>query len=427
MTAGRQGRQGSWARRVLVDVTPLRELPDYRRLFSATLISTLGSQLTVVAIPFQVYRETHSSFQVGAVSLAGLVPLITGSLVGGSVGDAVDRRSILLMTGLGLTLTSSALAVNAATAHPAVWLIYVVSGFSGGLIGFASAAQTASVATLVGPLHQSAAAALNQIVFQVGTIVGPATAGLLVSFAGLSWVYVVDVLTWIVSLALLRSLSPIPPQAGATRPGLASVVEGVRFLKGKQALQGIYIVDLNAMVFGMPRALFPALALGQLHVGVSGLGYLYAAPGVGAFIGSLGSGWVGFVRRQGRAVIVAVLIWGASITVFGLVHVFWIALLLLVIAGWADVVSAVLRSTILQTTVPEEFRSRLSSIQIAVVQGGPRLGDLEAGSVAAAVSTSFSVVSGGIACIVGVFVTAASLPGFVRHERASGREPDDGP
>jgi MFS family permease len=398
-------------------VTPLRALPDYRRLFSATLVSTLGSQLTVVAIPFQVYRETHSSFQVGAVSLAGLIPLITGSLVGGSVGDAVDRRTILLMTALGLAITSSALAVNAGTTHPAVWLIYVVSGVSGGLIGFASAAQTASVATLVGPLHQSAAAALNQITFQIGTIIGPAAAGLLVSFAGLSWVYGVDVATWIVSLVFLRSLAPIPPQAGATRPGLASVVEGVRFLKGRQALQGIYIIDLNAMVFGMPRALFPALALGQLHTGVSGLGYLYAAPGVGAFIGSVGSGWVAFVRRQGLAVIVAVLIWGASIVVFGLVHVFWVALLLLVIAGWADVVSAVLRSTILQTTVPEEFRSRLSSIQIAVVQGGPRLGDLEAGSVAAAVSTGFSVVSGGVACIVGVFVTAALLPDFVHHER----------
>jgi MFS family permease len=407
---------------VFVDTTPLRELPDFRRLFGATLVSTLGSQLTVVAIPFQVYHETHSSFQVGAVSLAGLVPLIVGSLVGGSVGDAVDRRTILVMTALGLAGTSTALAINGAFAHPAVWLIYVVSGISGGLIGFSSAAQTASVATLVGPRYQSAAAALSQMVFQIGTIVGPATAGLLVSFAGLSWVYAVDVATWIISVALLRSLAPIPPQAGATRPGLASVVEGVRFLKGKQALQGIYIVDLNAMVFGMPRALFPAIALGQLHAGVSGLGYLYAAPGVGAFIGSLGSGWVGYLRRQGLAVIVAVLVWGVSIVLFGLVHVFWIALLLLAVAGWADVVSAVLRSTILQTTVPEEFRSRLSSIQIAVVQGGPRLGDLESGSVAAAVSTGFSVVTGGIACIAGVVLTAALLPGFVRHERTLERE-----
>jgi MFS family permease len=422
VTGPRPAGARSWARRIVVDVTPLREVPDYRRLFGATLVATLGSQLTVVAIPFQVYHETHSSFQVGAVSLAGLAPLIVGSLVGGSVGDAVDRRTILMSTAFALMFTSAALAVNAAVAHPAVWPIYVVSAISGGLIGFSSSAQTASVATLVGPRYQASAAALNQIIFQVGTIAGPATAGLLVAFAGLGWVYAADAATWILSVVFLRALTPMPPVPGATRPGLASIVEGVRFLKGNEPLQGIYIIDLNAMVFGMPRALFPAIALSHLHVGVSGLGYMYSAPGVGAFIGSVGSGWVGRLRRQGLAVIVAVLVWGASITVFGFVHAFWLALLLLAVAGWADVVSAVLRSTILQTTVPEEFRSRLSSIQIAVVQGGPRLGDLESGAVAAATTTSFSVISGGLACIAGVIVTATLLPGFARHER----RPDPG-
>jgi MFS family permease len=423
MTSTRRAGARSWAGRIVIDVTPLRELPDYRRLFSANLVATLGSQLTVVAIPYQVYRETHSSFQVGAVSLAGLAPLIAGSLIGGSVGDAVDRRTILLATSFALSLTSMTLALNAVLVHSAVWPIYVVSALSGGLIGFSSAAQTASAATLVGPLLQSSAAALNQITFQIGTIAGPAAAGLLVSFAGLGWVYGIDAATWILSLVFLRALAPMPPVQGATRPGLASVLEGVRFLKGNQPLQGIYVIDLNAMVFGMPRALFPAIALGHLDAGVSGLGYLYAAPGVGAFIGSVSSGWVAQVRRQGLAVIVAVLVWGASITAFGFVHAFWLALLLLAVAGWADVVSAVFRSTILQTTVPEEFRSRLSSIQIAVVQGGPRLGDLEAGTVAAAVSTSFSVVSGGLACIAGVLVTSALLPGFVRHERTADPPP----
>jgi MFS family permease len=405
------------ARRFFVDLTPLRELPDYRRLFTGTLISTLGSQLTVVAIPFQVFRETHSSFEVGAVSLAQLVPLIFGSLAGGSVGDAVDRRSIMWITGLALSLTSGVLALNAIATHPAVWVVYVVSAVAGGLIGFSNAARAASSATLVGPRHQSAAAALSQIVFQVGTIIGPAVAGLLIATVGLTWVYGVDAVTYVISVAFLRSMAAIPPVPGASRPGFASVAEGVRFLKGNHPLQGIYIIDLNAMVFGMPRALFPALAFGPLHAGVRGLGYLYAAPGVGAFLGSVGSGWVGHLRRQGLAVIVAVLVWGGAITGFGLSHVFGVALVLLAVAGWADVISAVLRNTILQTTVPEEFRSRLSSIQMAVVQGGPRLGDLESGSVASAVSTEFSVVSGGIACIVGAIITAACLPGFVGHER----------
>jgi MFS family permease len=404
-------------RRLLVDVSPLRERRDYRLLFTGTLISTLGSQLTVVAIPFQVYRQTHSSFQVGAVSLAQLVPLILGSLVGGSVGDAVDRRSIMWMSGLALALTSAVLAVNASVAHPALVLVYAVSAVAAGLIGVSNSARAASSATLVGPEHQSSAAALSQIVFQVGTIVGPAVAGILIATVGLSWAYGVDAVTYVVSIVFLRAMAPIPPVPGATRPGFASVAEGVRFLRGNHPLQGIYVIDLNAMVFGMPRALFPALALGPLHAGVRGLGYLYAAPGVGAFLGSVGSGWVAHVRRQGLAVVLAVLAWGAAITVFGFAHVFGVALVLLAVAGWADVISAVLRNTILQTTVPEEFRSRLSSIQMAVVQGGPRLGDLESGGVASAVSTQFSVVSGGIACIVGALVTAVVLPGFVRHER----------
>ena len=414
-----QGATRRGVRRLLVDVSPLRDRPDYRLLFTGTLISTLGSQLTVVAIPFQVYRQTHSSFQVGAVSLAQLVPLVLGSLVGGSVGDAVDRRSIMWMTGLALALTSGALAVNASVAHPTLWLVYAVSAVAAGLIGVSNSARAASSATLVGPRLQSSAAALSQIVFQVGTIVGPAVAGILIATVGLSWAYGLDAVTYVVSIAFLRAMAPIPPVPGATRPGLASVAEGVRFLRGNHPLQGIYIIDLNAMVFGMPRALFPALALGPLHAGVRGLGYLYAAPGVGAFLGSVGSGWVAHLRRQGLAVVVAVLAWGAAITVFGLVHVFAAALVLLAVAGWADVISAVLRNTILQTTVPEEYRSRLSSIQMAVVQGGPRLGDLESGGVASAVSTQFSVVSGGIACIIGAVVTAIVLPGFVRHERAA--------
>ena len=398
-------------------MSPLRDRPDYRLLFTGTLVSTLGSQLTVVAIPFQVYRQTHSSFQVGAVSLAQLVPLILGSLVGGSVGDAVDRRSIMWITGLALALTSGMLALNASVTHPALWLVYAVSAVAAGLIGVSNSARAASSATLVGPRHQSSAAALSQIVFQVGTIVGPAVAGILIATVGLSWAYGVDAITYVASVVFLRAMAPIPPVTGATRPGLASVAEGVRFLRGNHPLQGIYVIDLNAMVFGMPRALFPALALGPLHVGVRGLGYLYAAPGVGAFLGSVGSGWVGHLRRQGLAVVLAVVAWGAAITVFGFVHIFGVALVLLAVAGWADVISAVLRNTILQTTVPEEFRSRLSSIQMAVVQGGPRLGDLESGGVASAVSTQFSVVSGGVACIIGALVTAAVLPGFVGHER----------
>jgi MFS family permease len=402
-------------RRILVDITPLRELRDYRTIVIAQLISVIGSQLTVVAIAYQVFRQTHSSFQVGAISLTVLFPLIAGSLIGGSVGDVSDRRTIMWTSSLALSLTSATLAINAAADRPLVWLLYPVCGVAGGLAGFSDASRAAASASLVGPRHQSAAAALNQIVFQTAIIAGPAAAGLLISSVGLPWVYGVDALTFVAGSALIFTIAPMPPVGTATKAGLRSIAEGLRSLRGNHPLQGIYLIDINAMVFGMPRALFPALAFDSLHVGVRGLGYLYAAPAVGAFLGSVGSGWVAHVRRQGLGVIVAVAVWGAAIVGFGLTHTFVVALVMLAVAGWADVISAVLRSTILQTTVTEEFRGRLTSVQMAVVQGGPRLGDFEAGTVASAVSTQFSVVSGGVACMAGAAVVAAALPGFRRH------------
>ena len=196
---------------------------------------------------------------------------------------------------------------------------------------------------------------------------------------------------------------------------MSSIVEGLRYLRGRQVIQGAYLIDINAMVFGMPRALFPALAQSTFGGGAATLGYLYAGAGAGALVGALTTGWVSGLRRRGWAVVVAVIAWGAAITAFGLVDSLPAALVLLALAGWADVISAVLRNTIVQTNGPDEFRSRLSSIQMAVVQGGPRLGDLESGLVAAAVSTEFSIVSGGLACIVGAVVLAGTMPGFRRH------------
>jgi predicted MFS family arabinose efflux permease len=233
-------------------------------------------------------------------------------------------------------------------------------------------------------------------------------------------VYSIDAGTFMIALVVTFMMAPLPPAGGARRPGLGSIAEGFRFLKGRQVLQGVFLIDINAMVFGMPRALFPAMANGVFHSAgppAVTLGYLYAAPGVGALVGAVATGWVGRLRRQARAVVLAVMVWGAAIAVFGFVHVLWVGLVLLAVAGWADVISAVLRGTLLQTSIPDHFRSRLSSIQMAVVQGGPRLGDLESGTVAELTSTQFSVVSGGLACIVGAVVLSALLPGF-RHHRA---------
>ena len=401
--------------RILVDTTPLRESRDFRLLFLGQLISVIGSQLTVVAIPYQVYSMTHSTLQVGAISLAQLFPFLAGALAAGPIGDAADKRVIMVWTSVAMMLTSGAMAVNAAVAHPSLAVLYVVSALASGLMGFSSTARMAAVPGMVARHEIAAAAALMQIIFQVGVIVGPALSGLLLGI-GLPLVYALDAASFVVAAVSSATLHPVPPARGTG--GLSpwqSTREGLRYLRSHQALQGVYLIDINAMVFGMPRALFPAMAGAVFGGGTITLGFLYAAPGVGALIGALTTGWVAHLRRQGWAVIVAVCVWGAAIAVFGLVDTLWIALVLLAVAGWADVISAVLRQTILQTSIPERFRGRMSSIQMAVVQGGPRLGDMESGTVATLTSIEFSVVSGGLACIVGAGIIGALLPLFRRH------------
>jgi predicted MFS family arabinose efflux permease len=259
-----------------------------------------------------------------------------------------------------------------------------------------------------------------QALFQIGQVAGPAVAGLLLADAGVRFVYWMDVASIAAAILATFLISPQPPQAAASHPpGLRSIVTGLRYLRGRPVIQGAYLFDINAMVFGMPRAVFPALATTVFGGGASTLGFLYAAPGAGALVGAVTTGWVRRVRRQGRAVIIAVLVWGAAITCFGLVRWLPAALVLLAVAGWADVISAVFRSTILQLNVPDALRGRLMGVQMAVVTGGPRIGDAESGAVAAAFSPVTSVISGGLACIGGALLLARLLPAFRRQEVAA--------
>ncbi len=403
--------------RIFIDLGPLRESRGFRLLFAGQFVEVFGSQLAAVAIPFQVYDLTRSSLQVGLVSLAQLLPLIAGALIGGSLGDALDRRLIIVAASVLLALTTGGLAVNAVAAHPSLAAVYLVSAAAAGLAGVASTASNAAVPALVAPRHLVAAYAATQVVDQVGLVVGPALAGVLIDAVQLPWVYAATAVIYLLTALAAARMPAIPPVPEAGRPGLGAIVAGLRYLRGRQAMEGAYLIDVNAMVFGMPRALFPALAVSVFHGGARTLGYLYAAPAAGALIGALTTGWLARVHRQAWAVIVAVVVWGAAIVAFGLVHVLWAALALLAVAGWADVISAVLRSTILQTSTSEEYRSRVSAVQIAVVTGGPRLGDLEAGAVATLVSTEFSIVSGGLACIAGAAALAGLLPGFRRYDR----------
>ncbi|HVB90830.1 MAG TPA: MFS transporter [Acidimicrobiales bacterium] len=412
--------------RILVDITPLRESREFRLLFTGQLVSTLGTQLTVVAIPYQVYRMTHSTLQVGAISLAQLLPFIAGALVAGPIGDSSDRRGLMAWMAGASVVTSATMALNASAHHPSLLVLYVVSSLAAGLMGFANTARMATVPGLVGQRYVIAANALVQVIFQLGVIVGPALAGLLLG-VGLPLVFSLDAGTFVVALGATLLMAPIPPGEHSGLSTWQATREGLRFLRTHQALQGVYVIDINAMVFGMPRALFPAMAGSVFGGGTITLGFLYAAPGVGALIGAVTTGWVDSLRRQGGAVILAVVVWGAAVAVFGLVDTLWVALLMLAVAGWADVISAVLRNTILQTSIPERFRSRMSSIQMAVVQGGPRLGDMESGAVATATSLEFSVVSGGLACIAGAVVIGALMPRFRHHVAGAAGDSDEVP
>jgi len=410
-------------RRILADLSPLRESRDFRLLFFGNAVSYVGRQLTVVAIPYQVYLLTRSSLAVGLTGLATLGPLVVMSLIGGAVADAVDRRKLLLVNVVAQAATSVALAANASLDQPALWPLYVLGALNAGLWGIDLPTRNAMIPGMVSRDQFPAASALGQLVFQVGQVAGPALAGVVISGIGLAAAYWIDAATYGTALAAILLIKPQPPAGGGTKAGFASIWEGLSYLKGRRLLVSTFLIDINAMVFGMPRALFPALGTGLFAGGATTVGLLFAAPGAGALLGALFTGWVGGVRRQGRVVVVSVLLWGAAIAGFGLVPWLPLALLLLAVAGAADVVSAVFRNTILQQSVPDGLRGRLNSVHIAVVTGGPALGDAEAGAVASLTTPRISVVSGGLACMLGVLLLVRWVPELSRYDSAVEGEP----
>ena len=408
-------RSSRW-RRIAADITPLRESRDYRRWWFGYSVSFTGTQLTQFAIPVQVYALTRSSLDVGLVGLVVLVPLATMGLVGGAIADAVDRRRLTLITGSVLMLLSVLLTLQAALGLRQLWLLYTVAGVQGAFAAVDSSARGAILPRLVRREMLPAANALGQLGFTTGLSAGPLLGGLFISTLGFEWAYGFDALSFLAVLYGVWRLPPLPPEGGGSRASVASVLEGLRFLGPRKNVLMTFLVDINAMVFGMPRALFPAIAIHWFHGGAGIVGLLAAAPNIGAMLGAAASGWTGRVRRQGLAVLVSVVVWGGSIALFGFTRVLWLALLLLAIAGAADMVSAIFRNTILQVSTPDALRGRLQGVFIVVVTGGPRLGDVEAGSVAAAFGSQVSVVSGGLACVAGVALLAAMFPSFAKYD-----------
>jgi MFS family permease len=407
--------------RFLVDVRPLRTSREFRLLFLGQLVSLLGSNLTIVAVAYQVYRITGSSLWVGLVSFIQLPFLIVGALWGGALGDRFDRRTLLVLASGVLGLTSLALGLNALSAGPAFWVVVTMPAIAAGLAGMSSPLRTAVIPTLVAPDELVAAFSLNQVIINAATVVGPGLAGVLVATVGLAWCYLTDALTFaalVVATLLMKPLAPHGTPEGQRT--LGAIREGFAYVRAHPLVQAVYLVDLNAMVFGLPRALFPAVTVHLYHGGPETLGLLYAAPGAGAFVMAVFTGWMEKVRRRGRLVTLVVLAWGASMALFGIVHAVVVGLVCLAVAGAMDVISTVLRNTILQTSITDGFRSRITSIQMAVVTGGPRLGDLESGAVAALSSTEFSIVSGGLVCIIGVLALLRWRPGFWREGSLEG-------
>lgn len=396
-----------------VDWSPLRE-PDYRLLFSGQLVSMIGRQLTVVAVPYQVYLLTRSSLAVGMIGLVQVVPVLAVGLYAGAMADRLDRRRLLAAALLLQAVTSGLLAVGSARGGVSLAYIYSIAAVAAAIQMFEQPTRSAMIPRLVSERRVAAALALNQVLFQTGLVVGPAIAGLLIARAGLYWAYAGDAFTYVVAAITVLRMSPQPPTPGSRPSGLRAPLEAMAYVRKRPVILSIFAIDLVAMIFGMPRAVFPALATEVFRTGPGGLGLLYAAPGAGALVGALVTGWVTRVRRRGQVVIWSVLAWGAGITAFGITtlnpRLFVPGLALLAAAGAADVFSAIFRGTILQLATPDTWRGRMSALNIMVVTSGPRLGDAETGIVAALTNPSISVLSGGAACLAGAIGLALAFP-----------------
>ncbi len=410
----------AWLAAVAVDITPIRASRHFRNLEIGQLVSNLGSQAALVALPFQIYKVSGSATLVGLLGAFELGPMILVSLVGGAFLDRHDRRPILAGAQLVLMLVLGALtALSLATHHPPVLALLVLGGLLAGAASLDQVSRSAIVPGVLGPEHLRSGMAFGYGMAQATSVIGPGLGGLLIAATGVGEVYLIDGLTCIAMLWAAWALPAQPPTVSSEAehpPVRRAIADGLSFVARTRALAASFVVDINAMTFGMPRALFAVLALTVYHAGAGGTGLLYAAIAVGGTLSVLTSGWVAGVRRLGRMVLVCVALWGVAILIAGLVRSIWPAAILLALAGWADGISAVGRSTISQTLTPEHMRGRMSSVFSLVVAGGPRLGDIESGLVAGLVGALNSVLIGGGACILGVGAVMAAYPELAAYD-----------
>jgi MFS family permease len=403
---------------IAVDTRALRESRDFRLLTLGSIVTGFGTQAALVALPYQVYVTTGSAFLTGLLGLVELGPLIVLSLFGGALADRFDRRRLLLAMQIALVAVATALAAAALAGSPPLWLLYVLAAASTAASAVERVSRSAIVPNVVSQERLRGALSLTFGLYQLTMVVGPAAGGLLIAAAGVEGAYIADAVTCAGMAVAAYAMSPQPPlhEHDEREPILRSIATGLRFVRGEHALMGSFAVDLAAMTFGMPRALFPVLSVTVYHAGASGTGALFAAVAAGATVAALTTGWLEHARWLGRIVLAAIVVWGVAIALAGVTTSLVVAIVLLAVAGAADSVSAVCRSTITQTLTPDRLRGRMSSVYGLVVASGPRLGDIESGAVASLASPRASVVSGGVACVVSVGLIAAAFPALARYD-----------
>ncbi|MFC3964428.1 MFS transporter [Nocardia jiangsuensis] len=414
--------------RLLADTTPLRT-PAYRRLWSSNVVTVIGAQLSVVAVPQQIFEITGSSGYVGLAGLFGLVPLVVFGLWGGALADVMDRRLLLLITTAGTGLTALAFWAQAAAGLGNVWVVLLLFAVQQAFFAVNQPTRNAAISRLLPPEQMAAASSLNMTVMQTGAIAGPVLAGMFIPVVGLATLYLIDAVALLATLWAVWRLPAIPPTGAVRSAGFRTVLEGFGYLAGQKVLLASFVVDIIAMVFGMPRALFPQIAhetFGDPASGGVALGLLFAALSAGAVLGGVFSGWIPRIQRQGLAVIVCILLWGVAMLGFGLAvgfagHVFglgvwlWIALGFLAFGGAVDMVSAALRTAMLLTVATDEMRGRLQGVFIVVVAGGPRIGDVAHGFAAASLGTAVAAAGGGVLVVLATVLAAVAFPAFLRY------------
>jgi MFS family permease len=400
--------------RFAIDLTPLKKYPDFRNLWASGLITYLGSMITYVAVPFQIKEMTNSYIAVGISGVVEIVPLILFGLYGGVLADYVDRKKMIWVTEFASLVLVAILLFNSLLLNPNLLLIYIIIGIFAAVNGLQRPSADAILPRLVGHEDLPAASALMSLRWQLGVIVGPTIGGILIASFSVSAGYIADISTFFISLVLLLRVKNVPANPEAEKPSLAGLLEGVRYAFSRQDLLGTYVIDLAAMFFAMPIALFPFWA-DQLGAPWA-LGLLYAAGTVGSVVVTLTSGWTRSYRFHGRAVIWAAIGWGVAIALAGLSNSLILVLLFLAMAGAADMVSALFRGTIWNQTIPDGFRGRLAGIELLSYSVGPLAGQMRAASMAAVTSLSFSVTFGGILCVLSVAILALSLPKFRKYD-----------